>query len=669
MIDKIIAAARHYIKLGYPVIPIIQKEVPGELTRSGKPLKVKQPMPGRTIGPAHPITDGDLFAHIVHRAIAEDGPFPIPADCVGIAICTTGAITVLDDDTGGDILEAMADAGLLDDNAPGVFTRRGVHEYYQANHGGHGMAPAGYQIDVKAFNGYVLAPPTVLTIDGKEYPYEFREGETLPPADQLPRLKWELPVTVAERRDKSQDRQSTSDLDRSMAEEAIRQELKNMGGIIPEGQRNHAVLKLAMLGGDYGLDGVDLLDVMVRIVEPALSGGSDPFSRDEFIATVEHASEYRQDPVGRQSIDQIGFEDIPERPKGALSAEAAAFLNFRTAAEAAREPAPKWLIDGLVERRSPCSIVAPSGQSKTNVALSMAQHLARGLDFGPYRIDRPYNVAYVDLEGGAGTRQRIRHLENYFGSPTPDNFKYTDTKAHFSAPPHIDFMLEYIEAFDIDIVFVDTYADTIVGIDENDNSEIAKVVLRQLERIVYDKGGPDCAVVFIGHSAKNSDTEYLRGASAVSNRMFTRLRVKQTSKPGMPLTVVLNVCHVKNAYSRGDLPLANDAKVDGELALMPMLSTFEEIADAQLSEQTKMLTDIYGHYISNGRNPLSVEQTAKLLRKETGQGMTALRNAVRALIGQEIDGRIMSLVKTGTREKIDFLPAPEIPDDVSDLIG
>jgi hypothetical protein len=79
---------------------------------------------------------------------------------------------------------------------------------------------------------------------------------------------------------------------------------------------------------------------------------------------------------------------------------------------AVEDPAPDWIVDGLLERGDKGNLVAPSKTFKTWFALALAMHVALGRNFlGRFRATQKRRVLYVNLEvKPSWTRRRFRAL-------------------------------------------------------------------------------------------------------------------------------------------------------------------------------------------------------------------------------------------------------------------
>jgi len=190
-----------------------------------------------------------------------------------------------------------------------------------------------------------------------------------------------------------------------------------------------------------------------------------------------HAScEKRSD---EEFIDAIGlraalFEDLGPLPDtGAPPVK----YPFFPAAEYAARPAPEWIIRDILPRAELVIIFGESGSGKSFVALDIAMAVARGAAWNGY-ASKPGRVAYVCAEGSGGMRNRLRAYSTHHQCDL--------TGLPLVVSPSAPNLLEKTEAATIvaslaphgkiDVIFIDTLAQTTPGGDENTAEDMGKAI-------------------------------------------------------------------------------------------------------------------------------------------------------------------------------------------------
>jgi hypothetical protein len=203
-------------------------------------------------------------------------------------------------------------------------------------------------------------------------------------------------------------------------------------------------------------------------------------------------------------------------------------------------PTRNWIMPGLLMRRQVTVLVAPSGVGKSLLTLQLGIACAQGRKWSGWTPRRTFNVLFINSEDDyfeicrrlAAATQRMRlGAHNEFEIDQlgiADRFHIADaeqsgtvvakfdarTKTLVSTPLH-DQLIETIKANQIDVVFVDPFAETFEG-DENSNSELkwAGALWRKVARQT------DAAVCLVHHTKKyasglQGDVDAARGAGAL----------------------------------------------------------------------------------------------------------------------------------------------------------
>jgi hypothetical protein len=150
------------------------------------------------------------------------------------------------------------------------------------------------------------------------------------------------------------------------------------------------------------------------------------------------------------------------------------FIPFHVFAE---RPAPEWIIQGVLPDTELALIVGQSGAGKSFLALDLAASIARGESWRGRRV-RQGHVAYIAAEGAGGFRNRGVAYAQHHGVPweslrisvLPDNpnlLQQNDVR---------QLILALRELGKIDVVMVDTLAQTMAGGDENSGEDMGKAL-------------------------------------------------------------------------------------------------------------------------------------------------------------------------------------------------
>src|SRR5690606_37222389 len=90
------------------------------------------------------------------------------------------------------------------------------------------------------------------------------------------------------------------------------------------------------------------------------------------------------------------------------------FTPFGEAASTALTTAAKPLVKGVLDQGAMTVLYGESNAGKTFVAMDIAYHIARGLDWAGKRV-AAFPVLYVAAEGGQGARKRAAALAARYG--------------------------------------------------------------------------------------------------------------------------------------------------------------------------------------------------------------------------------------------------------------
>lgn len=175
---------------------------------------------------------------------------------------------------------------------------------------------------------------------------------------------------------------------------------------------------------------------------------------------------------------------------------------------------PSYLIDGIVQKRYIYAITAKAGSGKTAIALTLAAHVALGLQLGGRSVDKG-RVLYFAGENPDDIRTRWIMLAEAM------RFDLRSIDAHFIPGAFsIDGLINEVrEAARANgpyaLVIIDTSAAYFSGEDDNSNVEMRRHA-ELLRSLVNLPGGP--CVLVCSHPAKTGK-ELPRGGSAFLNEI------------------------------------------------------------------------------------------------------------------------------------------------------
>jgi len=234
---------------------------------------------------------------------------------------------------------------------------------------------------------------------------------------------------------------------------------------------------------------------------------------------------------------------IPQQPFSTL-----------TVRQALSRPKSKFLVQDYIAENSINFIVGPPGSGKSFFALDLALELIRptlGLMAEEWPILKPCNVLYMTDEGIAeiasddGRLISLLAHKGLYNKPTDtlhhttDNLMIVEDMLNLfidindnlnQNQRYLDFLAQFL-AFRPDVIFVDTYANSVIGADENDNK--AANIIGENMRIL--KGIMNCALILNHHTAKgivvSKGNPYVgRGAGSLGGFSDTIIGIMPDSK-------------------------------------------------------------------------------------------------------------------------------------------
>lgn len=258
-------------------------------------------------------------------------------------------------------------------------------------------------------------------------------------------------------------------------------------------------------------------------------------------------------------------------------------------------PPPRWLIDELFEANSLVMVAGPPASFKSFLVLDWLLCMACGRNWQGRKTE-PSRVLYILGEGRASLLKRIQAWIQY-NKLTPTeleqlnmNFKVTFEVPQMAIKPSVDNMLMELnkDGFSPDVIAIDTFARSFVGLDENSPKDVGLWV-EQADRLRT----LGFTVIFLHHTAKNTEfgVRY-RGSTAIMGAMDTAMTMMRDPEVigGVKLTVTKQKDHDEGDplyLQRVVVTLPNS--LDGSVVLIPTQRVDDRFTENQDNNPEAMM--------------------------------------------------------------------------------
>lgn len=304
-------------------------------------------------------------------------------------------------------------------------------------------------------------------------------------------------------------------------------------------------------------------------------------------------------------------------------------------------PTPRWLIDGLFEVNSLVMLAGPPASYKSFLALDWALSMVTKRKWHG-RATAAARVLYVLGEGKASLLKRIEAWASYHGIDQAEraciveNFRVTFEVPQLALKSSVDNMLAGLvaEGFSPDVIVVDTFARSFVGLDENSQKDTGLWVesADRLRQMGY-------TVIFLHHTAKNTEfgLKY-RGSTAIMGAMDTAFILNKDTKSQTTMTCVKQKDHDEGApiYMQG-LKVRVSPKDEGSIVLIPAIRLDERFTDEFRAKETK-IEDTIVDVLAEEATYESKWAMARDLAKKTGLTENAALGRINRWPGRVIRG-------------------------------
>ena len=209
-------------------------------------------------------------------------------------------------------------------------------------------------------------------------------------------------------------------------------------------------------------------------------------------------------------------------------------------------PVRPWLVPGAVLAGYTHMLAAPGGSGKSLFTLQLAIAMADGMHWGGFKSRKRYRSLIINVEDDineqrrriSGARRVMDCAHDLTGMvhivESSESIVVARTGERMNsivATPVVDTLRRYIIDHKIDVIFVDPFAETFEG-DENDNSQVKWAMRIWRDEIARATG---CAVYLVHHTTKHAqngagDANVIRGAGAIVNST----RISATLMPMTP---------------------------------------------------------------------------------------------------------------------------------------
>jgi hypothetical protein len=278
------------------------------------------------------------------------------------------------------------------------------------------------------------------------------------------------------------------------------------------------------------------------------------------------------EPAGPRSVG-VTSEEYFEKRVQALEAEL-----LDSSALDSIEPLEPVIADVLY-RDTLARVYGASGTFKSFMTLDFAGCVGSGMTWHGQEVTQG-PVIYLVAEGMRGIRKRVRAWEQHHQRKMAG--VYFLPRPVQAMDPEWQVLVELCRRRKPALVVIDTQARVTVGVEENSNTEMGRVV-DQMERL---RGASEACVLLVHHTGHDGDRG--RGATAVKGALQTELGVERTGKGLLDTQIKLKTGKQKDDEELGDVvfglhqvALNGEFKDDGQPVTSIVLVPLDPVAQPQ----------------------------------------------------------------------------------------
>ncbi|MBL1098918.1 AAA family ATPase [Streptomyces coffeae] len=281
---------------------------------------------------------------------------------------------------------------------------------------------------------------------------------------------------------------------------------------------------------------------------------------------------FQGDPTGPRAVGSTSDEYFDARVR-ALEGEL-----LDSAALDSLEPLEPVVTDVLF-KDTLARIYGASGTFKSFMTLDFAGCVGSGIPWHGQDVTQG-PVIYLVAEGIKGIRKRVRAWEQHHGRKMTG--VYFLPRPVQALDPEWGVLVELCRRRKPALVVIDTQARVTVGIEENSNTEMGRVV----DRMEQLRAASEACVLLVHHTGHDSDRG--RGATAVKGALQTELGVERKGKGLLDTQITLKTGKQKDDEELGDIvfglhqiTLNGEAKEDGSPVTSVVLVALDPVAQPQ----------------------------------------------------------------------------------------
>ncbi|MFF1743530.1 AAA family ATPase [Streptomyces mirabilis] len=237
------------------------------------------------------------------------------------------------------------------------------------------------------------------------------------------------------------------------------------------------------------------------------------------------------------------------------------------------------VIADVLYRDTLARVYGASGTFKSFMTLDFAGCVGSGMAWHGQEVTQG-PVIYLVAEGMRGIRKRVRAWEQHHGRKMTGVF-FLPRPVQAMDPEWL-VLVELCRRRKPALVVIDTQARVTVGIEENSNTEMGRVV----DRMEQLRGASEACILLVHHTGHDGDRG--RGATAVKGALQTELGVERTGKGLLDTQIKLKTGKQKDDEELGDvvfglhqIALDGETKEDGSPVTSIVLVPLDPVAQPQ----------------------------------------------------------------------------------------